>query len=340
MPKLPKGLYRRGRSFYCRLYEQGREARRSLGTDYEMACRTLRDLKRSGEAFSTSEVTVKDASARWIETAVSNGRNEKGVRDARTRMRRHTLPFMGHLMVGRVQQEDLRRFRTWLEGRGATLSLVHHVLTDTRALFRWCEASELIPRAPIPRRWLPRLPERAPDRLSEQEVEKLATVPEPYGFVIRLALATGLRWGELARAEGGDVWNGVLVVKQSKSAKIRRIPLPEPILKEVAGRSGRLVPFVDAKTVAAAVRKFSGLNGFHMHQTRHTYACRYLERGGSLHALQQLLGHSTVLVTQRYARLSDEAVLAEHRRLELAEAGDGPAQRPAQRKKSLHPQSV
>jgi YD repeat-containing protein len=60
-----------------------------------------------------------------------------------------------------------------------------------------------------------------------------------------------------------------------------------------------------------------------LHQTRHTFACRCLERGGSLHALQQLLGQSTVLVTQRYARLSDAAVLAEHRRLEAAESLGG-----------------
>lgn len=333
MPKLPKGMYRRGRSFYCRLYEQGREARRSLGTDYEAACRTLRELRRSGGALLSSDITVKVAAQRWLETAVPNGRNEKGVRDARTRVERHVWPLMGHLLVGRVQQEDLRRLRTWLEGRGASVSLVHHVLTDTRALFRWCEASGLTGRAPIPRRWLPRQAERAPDRLTADELTRVRGIPDPYGFVVRLALDSGLRWGELARLESGDVWNGVLVVKQSKSGKIRRVPLPVDTLNEVTACSGRLVPFADAKTVAAAVRRLSGVSRFHMHQTRHTYACRYLERGGSLHALQQLLGHSTVLMTQRYARLSDEAVLAEHRRLQLSNAGDEPAQKPAQTKR-------
>jgi hypothetical protein len=59
-----------------------------------------------------------------------------------------------------------------------------------------------------------------------------------------------------------------------------------------------------------------------------------------LHALQQLLGHSTVLVTQRYARLSDEAVLAEHRRLEGLAPGDEPAQKPAHLGKTGHIEKV
>jgi len=41
----------------------------------------------------------------------------------------------------------------------------------------------------------------------------------------------------------------------------------------------------------------------------------WLERGGSLAALQQILGHASVVTTQRYARLSDEHVRAEAERI-------------------------
>ena len=80
---------------------------------------------------------------------------------------------------------------------------------------------------------------------------------------------------------------------------------------------GKPVPYSETACGAFATyaKKLSGVTRFHAHRMRHTFACRWLESGDSLAALQQILGHSTIVTTQRYARLSDESVVAEARRL-------------------------
>jgi integrase len=224
---------------------------------------------------------------------------------------------MGHVFVSRVTPEMLREYRVWLEGRCRTASTVRHILGDLRNLLYWCEEAGLVDKAPIPRRWLPRLQESAPDRLADDEIARLVQLPDPYGFVIRFGLGTGLRWSEMCRAQASDVADGVLVVSQTKSGKVRRIPLPPDLVGEIRGRVGRLVPYSEKSpgSFANAVRRRSGIVGFHVHQLRHSFGCRWLEKGGSLAALQELMGHKSIVTTQRYARLSDDLVRREVERL-------------------------
>jgi integrase len=170
---------------------------------------------------------------------------------------------------------------------------------------------------------MPRIQERPPDRLTDGEAQRLRELSEPHGFVCRLALGTGLRWGELTRAQASDLERGFLVVHRTKSGKVRRVPLVPELLAEIRMRVGRLVPFAEKSpgSFAQAVRRATGIDGFHVHQMRHTFACQWAERGGNLAALQQALGHASIETTQRYARLSDEAVMREAARISESVSG-------------------
>jgi integrase len=311
-----------------RIFRNGGERWVSLGTEFGKACDSARAMGAGLTVNPRQAGSVSAACERWLESCIALGRNEKGQKLAAQRVRAYIEPFFGHMLAERVTREDVRSFRLWLESR-FTLSAasVMHVLSDVRSLFNWCEDSGLVEKSPFPRRVMPRLQERPPDRLTDEEAAKVAALEAPYGFVCRMALGTGLRWGELCRTQAADVkrvrvpgeageqW--YLEVAHTKSRRVRRVPLSAELLVEIRGRVGRLVPYATGSpgSFAIRVRRLTGIEGFHVHQLRHTFACQWLERGGSLAALQQVLGHASITTTQRYARLSDEAVMREAHRL-------------------------
>jgi integrase len=98
----------------------------------------------------------------------------------------------------------------------------------------------------------------------------------------------------------------------------QREPRGGPVGERQLGRNrvGKLIPYAPSASgsFARMVRSLTGIR-FRPHQMRHTFGCRWLERGGSLAALQAILGHSTIVTTQRYARLSDDHVRAEVERI-------------------------
>ena len=326
MANLPSGMRkRRGRSYYTRRWVDGKDRWISLGTDREKAIQKFWELgRREG---SLVEMMVRDAAKRWLESYIATCRGPKDQANAAQRVRDYLEPFMGYKLLAKVTKEDLRAYRLWLEKRCRTLVTVRHILADAKCMFRWCEDSGWLDRNPVPRKLLPKLQERPPDRLSDGEVEAILGVPEPYAFIVRLGLGTGLRWGELVRAQRSDVEctrtpegqeQAVMLVHQTKSGKVRRVPLPQALWAELRTRVGKLLPIEDSWGFTRMVRRHSGVAKFHPHQLRHTFACRWLERGGSLAALQQILGHSSIVTTQRYARISDDMVRREAERVEVA----------------------
>jgi integrase len=77
---------------------------------------------------------------------------------------------------------------------------------------------------------------------------------------------------------------------------------------------------------------------FHFHDLRHTFASRYVMRGGSLPALQQILGHATLTMTMRYSHLSPKHLREEMAKTEKpSELPAAPASDRAQARAHEHP---
>lgn len=233
---------------------------------------------------------------------------------ATRRIEMYLQPALGERPLAELSGDDIRRYRLALEARGFAPQTVRHLLSDLRCILYWAVDGNRIPRSPFPHRVMPHLQELPPDRLTDREVAELEVIPEPQAFVLRLALGSGLRWGEMCRARSEDVdCDGMLQVYRTKTGELRRVPLAPALRDEVRAIRGRICPRAQSSVSGfnKFIRKHSRVERFHVHQLRHTFACRWIEHGGSLPALQQILGHHSIRTTQRYARLSDEHVRAE-----------------------------
>ena len=313
MPKRLKGMFERGNSYYTRVRENYGDRWISLGPDYEEACKRFRALK-SGRP-PVSRLSVEEAAEQWLEAYIPTKRTGKGPELARRRVAMYLVPHFKYKPLASVTSDDLRRYRLQLEHKPISQQTVAHILSDARCLFRWSEDTGLVLKSPVPRGLLPKIQERPADHLTPEEEQAVLTVPEPYRFIVRLGLATGLRWGEMVRAQASDVQKEMLVVSHTKSWKVRRVPLPPDLIEELRQRVGRILPIRNADGFAKQVRRYSGVQRFHAHQLRHTFATRWVEKGGNVADLQLVLGHSSIVVTQRYARLTDEHVRQEAERI-------------------------
>jgi len=175
-----------------------------------------------------------------------------------------------------------------------------------------------------------------PRYLEPDEIVRVMEIARSTGTwpEVALALATGLRLGELIRLQWTDVhtegrW---LLVRQSKSHRPRTVPLSVAALDALAvqwQKSGNLSyvfparrtyrggwKYIDAarhsswwlramRPVQDAIPKFrqSAGTGRAWHLFRHTFASRLAQAGVSLYKIAQWMGHSDIRTTQIYAHL-------------------------------------
>lgn len=142
--------------------------------------------------------------------------------------------------------------------------------------------------------------------LSVPQIKALAAKADPLTRdMILFAALTGLRLAEMLALKPGQVRDGLLILgSNTKSGRPRGIPLPP----EAAWIAQRRLPWgvsrdqLRARFIAA--RNSASMPHVHWHDLRHTYASWLVQAGQPLTAVRDLLGHSSLAVTHRYAHLA------------------------------------
>ena len=139
-------------------------------------------------------------------------------------------------------------------------------------------------------------------------------------FVV--ALETGLRLGDLLALNWADIdlKEGWVRVRTGKRGNIATIPVSDElraaldVLRFQRGKGGEVFPGASWTILERYFRIAKRIAGIHrrlrFHDLRHTFASRMVSAGVSLQAVARMLGHSSIQMVQRYARVSDEALKA------------------------------
>jgi integrase len=136
--------------------------------------------------------------------------------------------------------------------------------------------------------------------------------PKHLHLIVSIALNTGMRSGEILNLsrEDIDLENGYIKINQSKTNKRREIPinaeLKKLFLKYNMPESGKLFNIAEFKRSWNRAAEDAGLEDLKFHDLRHTFASHLVMQGVDLATVSNLLGHSTIQMTMRYAHLSPD----------------------------------
>ncbi|WAM60555.1 tyrosine-type recombinase/integrase [Avibacterium paragallinarum] len=125
------------------------------------------------------------------------------------------------------------------------------------------------------------------------------------GLIVRICLATGARWSEAEQLTQSQIMPCKITYTNTKSKKNRTIPISKELYDMLPKKRGRL--FNDAYEAFENAVERANIDlpkGQSTHVLRHTFASHFMMNGGNILVLKEILGHSTVEMTMRYAHFA------------------------------------
>ncbi|MFC1733562.1 tyrosine-type recombinase/integrase [candidate division KSB1 bacterium] len=245
----------------------------------------------------------------------------------RNRFDNHIMPVFGNKEPSEITPSEIDSFRAQLL-KSYKPQTVWNVLEVLRRITNFGKKKNLCKGLNFTIE-MPTFDNEKTEDLSPEQLERLFKVlelePQDSHAVgmIKLALYTGMRRGEMFRLKWDDIdfSRKIITLVTPKGGKVQRIPLSEMAQKVLEyipktdspyifpGRNGKQRK--DIKKPLKRIKKLANLppDFRPLHGLRHVYASMLASSGQvDMYTLQKLLTHKSPQMTQRYAHLRDEAL--------------------------------
>ena len=250
------------------------------------AARRATELRASSTAKPASTKTLGDALREYAELVSPTKRGESKELIRLSAFERQTLPIKDRLCD--VTTADLVRWRDSrlaVNARGSVLrdmTLLGHVFEVARREWQWIESN---PMKDVRR---PQEPDHRTRVITGAEIRGMLralghggpvrSVSQAVAMAFLLALATGMRAGELCALRWGDVYPDYVRLHVSKTGAGRDVPLSpyaRRLVKRLAGWDAVSLLSIQPQTLDALFRRArdrAGLAGFTFHDSRRNAA--------------------------------------------------------------------
>ncbi len=258
--------------------------------------------------------TLREALVRY-EREITPGKASQD--SERSRIRTVSGSFLGDLALSRITGRQVADYIRWRGEGGASantvrldLTLLSHLYSVARSAWGMEYLVNPVPLAKLARPKVPRGRER---RFLEGEETRLLEAASPaFGVVIRWALATAMRRGEIAglRWEHVDRPRRSVLLPLTKNGEARSVPLSPEALSILEGLPRRIdgaVFGLSPNAIELAWRRAvtkAGIMGLRFHDLRHEAISRLFEETDlDVMEIRAITGHKTLQMLARYTHL-------------------------------------
>jgi len=238
-----------------------------------------------------------------------------------------------HISPKEATIEHLRDFIIELADLGIQPRSQARIISGIRSFYRFLLIDNQIDNDPTELLESPKLPAQIPEVLSVKEIDAIINaidLSHPQGqrnaAIIETLYGSGLRVSELVNLKLSNIYFKEKYMKvEGKGSKERLVPLSDASLRAIelwrrdrnlldvkkeaedflfVNRYGRQLTRVMIFTIVKQLAKAANIQKeISPHTFRHSFATHLLEGGANLRAIQQLLGHESILTTEVYTHI-------------------------------------